>query len=135
MGMFDWVECKYPIPELEGLKFEKDFQTKSFENFLECYRIDSDGQLWRRFVSYEQTPEEERPYYGTDNWPKLSFVGSIRAVKDSEKWERWPWHGSVDIYTSVTNDEERDWVDIYFLFDSGKVKSYVIKFSKNLTGV
>ena len=130
MGMFDWVKCEYPIPELEDVNFEKEFQTKSLENGMDHYRIDSEGQLWRRFVQYEETPEEERPFYGTDKWPSLSFVGAMREIEGSEKWEAWPYHGAVDIYTSIKDDDSRDWVNIAFLFSSGKVHSYIIKFNK-----
>lgn len=49
MGMFDRLTCLYklPLPEdPKGFTGETEFQTKSFNNFLDHYKIDEEGMLW-----------------------------------------------------------------------------------------
>jgi len=48
MGMYDSIECEYPLPMPEdpkGYTGSYGFQTKDFENSLDIYIIDKDGQL------------------------------------------------------------------------------------------
>lgn len=137
MGMFDYVKLDLHIPELDVVKIKDDeFQTKSLDNFMDNYRIDSNGQLWRRFVVREEVPLEERPlykeFYGTDKWNEWYAVcGSIREVPGSEVWEPWPWHGHVEIHGQVSKETPQyDWVEVDFLFESGKVKSHVVSLKK-----
>lgn len=60
MGMFDNIECNYPLPvskellEIEEFDIsEVEFQTKSLENLLELYIITEEGELFRRKAQYD----------------------------------------------------------------------------------
>ena len=60
MGMFDNIQCNYPLPVSKELldveEFdicEVEFQTKSLENLLELYIISEQGELIRRKAQYE----------------------------------------------------------------------------------
>jgi hypothetical protein len=58
MGMFDWIECKYPLPDgrtVEGA------QTKDLECNLDHYTITGDGMLWREFYKWEGYDDAHRP--------------------------------------------------------------------------
>jgi len=49
MGMYNSVDCHYPLPMPEdpkGYTGSHDFQTKDFECALDVYIIDKDGQLF-----------------------------------------------------------------------------------------
>lgn len=66
MGMFDNIECNYPLPitkellELEDFNIDEvEFQTKSFENLLELYIISEDGELLRKKSTYEWYDDDE----------------------------------------------------------------------------
>ena len=51
MGMFDSVQCNYPLPlpldvvDLYPDLYEKEFQTKDLENLLDHYILNEDGEL------------------------------------------------------------------------------------------
>ena len=46
MGLYDTVECDYPLPDPEYQELE--FQTRDFEWILQRYAITKDGRLLRR---------------------------------------------------------------------------------------
>jgi hypothetical protein len=63
MGMFDWVNLKYPLPEIPPnyrLENERAFQTKCGEMDLGIYTIDADGQLTYKSGWSDKTEERAR---------------------------------------------------------------------------
>lgn len=65
MGMFDYVNCKYPLPkpsfDLEswGVKLDNiEYQTKDLENCLTRYTIRDNGELWYEDVAYEWVDDD-----------------------------------------------------------------------------
>ena len=95
MGMYDRVECRYPLPD-PRLR-DAEFQTKDLECLLQTYTITEDGRLMLRA-------------------PKSGRRGKL--ARDVE----WPIHGDVRIYTSDP-DRERGLVDLVVRFTHGRVES------------
>lgn len=99
MGMFDYVQCDYPLPD--GFKpkgSSRDFQTKAFDRpFMEPYTITAEGRLLKEDGEYETTPEKERPYYGKPGFEGLmKFCGSIRKV--NKRIVDTEYHGDFNFY-------------------------------------
>ena len=118
MGMFDNVECDYPLPNAGTLQGET-FQTKSFDNLLDNYTITKDGDLIWHKVRMEEVPEEERPYYGKPEWdntPLAKVCGSFRTVPDGN--EKVDFHGVLNMYTIDAFGKWYEY-DVYFVY--GKV--------------
>lgn len=74
MGMFDYVNCEYPLPGEPVLESARQFQTKDLECALDTYTITEDGQLevlrWREGGDVAETLEHftgEIVFYGS-NW-------------------------------------------------------------------
>ncbi len=87
MGMFDELECEYPLPHPE--RQEDVFQTKSLDCLMHRYRITRDGQLlcfsacgWGEEDENEAgtRPEPERVVYHGD----VRFYSSFRL--DATHW-------------------------------------------------
>lgn len=63
--MFDSIRCDYPLPlPLEVVDilpdiYEQEFQTKDFENLLEGYILNEDGELLRIQKEYEWKDDDE----------------------------------------------------------------------------
>ena len=60
MGMFDYIQCKYPLPDvdLSGTTLNQkdlaaDCQTKDLENILRCYTIEEDGRI--SYIQYKNS--------------------------------------------------------------------------------
>ena len=121
MGMYDNVDCKYPLPEV---KPGMDFQTKDFGDgftggFLDSYTITKEGELIFHKTSWEVVPEEDRPYYGKPEWknnPLMQVCGSMKSVPLGD--ENMEYHGTLNIYTIAANDE---WFEYELKFTDGKV--------------
>lgn len=101
MGMYDnlRVQAPLPDPEYQG----RTFQTKSLECSLSDYTITYDGRLVLREVEWETTPEEEQPYYGTEEWERggiLRMAGLLRekSVRDVTLDD---FHGDIIFYDTV----------------------------------
>jgi hypothetical protein len=80
MGMYDSIECEYPLPMPEdpkGYTGSYGFQTKDFENSLDIYIIDKDGQL-----SIER---RETEWVGGDPNGK-SFLEKSGYLKTKKTW-------------------------------------------------
>lgn len=78
MGMYDSIECEYPLPmpdDPKGYTGSYGFQTKDLENSLDIYIIDKDGQL---FVERRETE-----WVGGDPNGKsfLEKSGHLRTIK------------------------------------------------------
>jgi hypothetical protein len=104
MGMFDYIECEYPLPlpdftqeELEDLKgidwSEVEFQTKTFDDLMITYTISEDGLLYenkvkREFVESEEGISIQQTDDGLerlDHTGELIFYGVILGTK----WDHW----------------------------------------------
>ncbi len=122
MGMYDNVNCEYPLPETNA-GMELDFQTKSFGDgftggFMDKYTITTGGELVLHKESWEMVPEEERPYYGKPEWdknPLFQLMGSMKSIPLGD--EVIKYHGTLNIYT-VTGDT---WYEYNLKFTDGKV--------------
>lgn len=91
MGMFDIVNCKYPLESPEELKDWNidtkniEFQTKDFENLMETYIIQENGDLWKK--------HEEYKWVDDDN----AFLKGYMNVVSSED-KPHPYHGILEFY-------------------------------------
>jgi hypothetical protein len=65
MGMFDSIECNYPLPlPLEVVDimpdlYDQEFQTKDLENLLDLYYLNEDGILYWRKRKYEWKDDDD----------------------------------------------------------------------------
>lgn len=100
MGMFDYIECEYPLPDGFVPPPGWEFQTKDTEAmYMEVYRITKDGRLIHEACDYEIVPEEERPYYGKPEFEGfLKIAGSQRKVNERDEDEQY--HGDLEFYGS-----------------------------------
>ena len=121
MGMFDTVECEYPLPGCPHSL--KEFQTKSFGDgfvggFMDNYTITQDGKLIWHEKTWEYVEEKDRPYYGKPEWkknPLFRVIGSMKGKSLGDKEIKH--HGYINIYTMVGND----WWEYDIKFTDGKV--------------
>ena len=118
MGMFDDIECKYPLPQPEdpkGFLGTTHFQTKDLECCLDKYEIREDGTLWIHKVEYEY------PNRVTDE--DVSW-GDIRLdIKEKRSWwEPVNTTASIKMYNSVYSEGEYDyWIVYEVTFVDGKI--------------
>jgi hypothetical protein len=114
MGMYDELKCEYPLPE----KYQNlSFQTKSLGNFLDKYVISKDGELIVYSFDWEHVPDEERPYFGTPEWDKLNWVGSMKTIPNEPR--KIDHTGEVRFYSFFDNDE--GWIEFVAFFSKGKL--------------
>lgn len=115
MGLFDYVECRYPLPEAPSEIQNAEFQTKSFDcPYLEHYIIEADGRLL--YYGTEPTPKNELPYPNAEPGSLESIRGILRKVKEPEILSTFI--GAVDFYASSTVGELFEYVA---LFDEGRL--------------
>lgn len=101
MGMFDNIKCEYLLPDTPKRIQESTLQTKDLVNLLDDYTITKEGRLIHHQCNWEITPEEERPYYGTEEWdknPLFQIFGSMRRVPLEDVDTKY--HGMLHIYTT-----------------------------------
>jgi hypothetical protein len=130
MGMFDYVICKYPLPNKEVQ--EIDFQTKSFpEPYMDIYIIDEAGYLIKEEKEYYTIPEKDRAYYGKPEWenPLYRFIGSV-GTKSKRLVYLEDFIGIVNFYTYIDDgiDEEgypinTIWYEYNAYFTNGQLDS------------
>jgi hypothetical protein len=109
MGMFNTVYCGYELPDPEVQNHL--FQTKTlFENVMDEYVITSSGTIIWCKKEYEETPEEERPNWGTPAWdgPAGKLLGCMRVKKQTNI--EMDFTGSFNFYTYVI--DETTWKNI-----------------------
>lgn len=102
MGMYDHLRVLAPLPDPEYQ--ERTFITKSLECLFDDYTITSDGRLVLREVDWEDTPEEEMPYYGTEEWERGGLVRVIGLIREKSARDvtLQDFHG--DIYFHATGN-------------------------------
>lgn len=102
MGMFDYVQCDYPLPDgqiAEG----PVFQTKDFNCFMDIVRITREGRVILQATHYEDVPKAERPEPDAPDSSLMAMRGCIRRVVDSEYDAEF--HGDMHFY-----DLEREFI-------------------------
>jgi hypothetical protein len=124
MGMFDYVDCQYPLPSVEDDTRLEGFQTKSFDCRMETFTITKEGHLIHHTVRTESVPEEERPNWGTPRWssPLGQLCGCMRSIPTGDVTLNFT--GEVRFYTNVwviVEDEEKTvgWYEFVALFKQG----------------
>jgi len=124
MGMFDNIECNYPLPlskeliELDGFDiYEVELQTKSLDNLMELYVITEEGELFRKKNQYEWVDDDS------------AFLKGYMQVESSELIKE-NFHGIIDfgcfhsiIETGEKTKETSISVDYEAKFIDGKLVS------------
>lgn len=126
MGMFDQVIIEYDKikEDISKYNYGYEFNTKSLENCMFKYTINKDGRLILHKTIYENVPDEQRPFYGTNEWPKFSFIGSIKEVDVG--LEDTNYHGWINIY-SAREISSGLYLVLDIKFTDGVVNSYDIR--------
>lgn len=109
MGMYDTINCKYPLPQPEdpkGYKNSLSFQTKDLGQFLSHYEIKEDGSLWIQKEENEYIP-------GNPNGKSfIEQIGTIKTIKSW--WEAAKITNTIEMYDYITSDNtEYDYDIIY----------------------
>lgn len=116
MGMFDDIECKYPLPQPEdpkGFNGGIYFQTKDFECLLDIYEIREDGTLWLRKVEYEFEPNND-----STKFSKLH----IPYKEKKSWWEPVNTTRNIKMYTYIHSETDYDyWIEYEVTFINGKL--------------
>lgn len=123
MGMFDSIECNYPLPlPLEVVDilpdiYNQEFQTKDLENLLDLYYLNEDGNLFWRKRKYEWKDDDS------------SFLKGYMDVV-SEETVRQDFHGILNFYCyeTVYSSEDRNSgidvsIDYLAKFTNGKIEN------------
>lgn len=109
MGMFDYVKVEISLPDFQGDPEQVEFQTKSFENLMECYVITTKGELYRERYDYEWIEQEDR-----------FFGGYMRQIDGSYRREYLTdYHGDVIFYSGM--DNRKVFRDYHARFTNGKL--------------
>lgn len=108
MGLYDNVQCKYPLPDREAQNLE--YQTKStFAPYLENYIITQDGRLLKQ--EYDMREEDA---------PDLP-LGS-RVVHENCRWVQADFRGELEIHATVPQpDGSLRWYSYLFWFKDNRV--------------
>lgn len=113
MGMYDLLNCKYPLREEYADLQGREFQTKSLESLLHHYTITPDGELW--------ISQSEREWVEDSN----SVLGGY--AKPIREWEERveDFHGEIYFYTFREQDVPKDLVTFRARFTEGKLESII----------
>lgn len=99
MGMFDSIECNYPLPlPLEVIDilpdpYNQEFQTKDLENLLDLYYLNEDGVLYWRKRKYEWKDDDS------------AFLKGYMDVIEEEIVPT-DFHGILNFYCYETVEED-----------------------------
>lgn len=123
MGMFDSIECNYPLPlPLEVINvlpdpYNQEFQTKDLENLLDLYYLNEDGVLYWRKRKYEWRDDDD------------AFLKGYMDVVEEEIVPT-DFHGVLNFYCyeTVHEDESSDkakdiTIDYLAKFTNGKLEN------------
>lgn len=123
MGMFDSIECNYPLPlPLEVIDimpdpYDQEFQTKDLENLLDLYYLNEDGLLLWRKRKYEWKDDDN------------AFLKGYMDVIEEEVVPT-DFHGVINFYCyeTVHEDESSDKakdisIDYLAKFTNGKLEN------------
>ncbi len=126
MGMFDSIKVDYPLPlPLEVINilpdiYDQEFQTKDFDNLLDNYLLNEDGQLIHSKKEYKWKDDDD------------SFLkGYMDVIK--EEMVPFDFHGIVNFYCyetvheNPTSDKAKDIIIDYMAkFTNGKLENIEI---------
>lgn len=132
MGMFDWLLCEYPLPDLPD-PTSIEFQTKDLDCLLDNYRITKDGRLMHETYRVEDqsdpnakgisrifgmctritTGEEDVNFHGY-----LHFYGN--QVRFKEEKVKSDDHKVIEMISKL-DGEDREWFTYDAKFTDGKV--------------
>jgi len=123
MGMFDSIECNYPLPlPLEVVDilpdpYDQEFQTKDLENLLDLYYLNEDGVLYWRKRKYEWKDDDS------------AFLKGCMNVVEEEVVPT-DFHGVLNFYCYETvheyesSDKAKDvTIDYLAKFTNGKLEN------------
>lgn len=117
MGMFDYLEVKYPLPPPGG----HGFQTKEFNCEMKSITITEDGRLILHDYETEVTPKAERPHPDAADDSFDSLIESLRVKSGTERDVIIEHHGDVEIIGQHPNGT--DFVLYVVRFTHGRVES------------
>ena len=110
MGLFDYLNCKYPLP-VEGAN-ALEFQTKDTNSqFMDRYEIRDDGTLWHETYDIEDRSDPKAEGL-------MALFGMMTRV--NPRWERDTMTGEVRFYTCSGNSQ--DWIEFSAYFVQGELK-------------
>jgi hypothetical protein len=126
MGMFDSVQCNYPLPlpldvvDIYPDLYEKEFQTKDLENLLDHYILNEDGELLWIKKEYEWKDDDSHFLKGYMEVTKEEIVPSN-------------FHGILNFYCYETVEEDVEnntakdvSIDYLAKFTNGKIENIEI---------
>jgi hypothetical protein len=121
MGLYDTVECKYPLPmpdKPQGYLKSKYFQTKDLDCYLGHYEIQEDGSLWieKRETEFIEGDEKSK-----------NLLDKIGKIVTKKVWiEPDYFHGTIEMYDYIDYDNSKDFdyfISYEIQFDKGTVKN------------
>lgn len=108
MGMFDYLNCDYPLP-VEGAP-TTGYQTKNTPaQALDVYTIRADGTLWGQEYDFEDRSDPDAKGI-------MAFAGCATRVNHRDVF--CPMTGEVRFYTSMDGG---GWVEFSAYFTNGKL--------------
>jgi hypothetical protein len=123
MGMFDSIQCNYPLPlpleviDILSDPYDQEFQTKDLENLLDLYYLNEDGTLYWRKQQYEWVDDDN-----------VFLKGYMDVV--GEEIVPTNFHGVLNFYCyeTVHEDESSDKakdisIDYLAKFTNGKLEN------------
>ena len=126
MGMFDSIQCNYPLPlppeivDIMPDPYDQEFQTKDLENLLDLYYLNEDGVLYWRKRKYEWKDDDS-----------AFFKGYMDVIE--EEIVPIDFHGILNFYCyeTVHEDESSDKakdisIDYLAKFTNGKIENIEI---------
>lgn len=114
MGLYDYINCKYPLPR-EGAN-ALEYQTKDTPaQYLDRYEIREDGSLWHEAYDTEDRSDPSATgLYG--------LFGC--AAKVNQRWERVFFTGEIVFYDFL-DDDDATWVEWSAYYIDGSLQSMV----------
>lgn len=108
MGMFDYVVCEVPLPELEDPS-QYSFQSKSLGCYMDTYTITTDGLL----TITERVPSSNPAsatasvlddYHGVLNFYDGIWDGASQALLDWYEYNAYFIHGKLEKIVRVAKE-------------------------------
>jgi hypothetical protein len=137
MGMFDYIKCEYPLPEVPqrlvdsyGSPEKVLFQTKDTVNqCMATYKITEDGQLWIEKNTTKWVEAKDPNAISI-----MDRIGHSEIV--ASEWEKESLSGGIDFYEGYTHENyhsrtqedieqwkrfERGWIEYTAVFLHGEL--------------
>ena len=112
MGMFDWLNCKYPLPVADAPV--DGWQTKDTPaQACDVYTIREDGTLWGQ--EYDIEDRSDPNAVGINRIAGMATRVNIRDVPCDMT-------GEVRFYTSKGPSWDLGWIEFSAYFEGGKIQ-------------